>query len=166
MGKRTRLFFFSVLILLLLGGCNSKPPPAKDDLFRFKDSYVGDNGAVGNIINGLRSPDGEKSNEFELKTTEEPYGIIVDYKTDETVASAEKNYKETALYNATFILALIKNADWVQFNFVEDEVTVTRADLESWYSEKDLRAFQTQEELTSFSQEYLEDDDRVNQFFD
>lgn len=166
MEKTTRLFFFSVLILLLLGGCNSKPAPEKDDLFRFKDSYVGDNGAVGNIINGLRSPDGEKSNGLELKTTEEPYGIIVNYKTDETVASAEKNYKEIVLYNATFIFALIKNSDWIQFNFVEDEVTVTREDLESWYGGKDLRTFQNQEELTSFSQEYLEDDDKVNQFFD
>lgn len=160
-----RMFFLFSLVLLFLGGCNSQPSPTMDDLFQFKDSYVGDNGAVGNITNGLPSPKGERTNGLELKTTSEPYGIIINYITAETTGTGEKNYKETALYNATFIFALVKNADWVHFNFVEEEVIVTREDLENWYGGKDLREFQTEEELIGFSQEFLEDEDRVNQFF-
>lgn len=167
MRKLTRFFFLVSLILLFSGGCNnSQPAPAKDDLFQFKDSYVGDNGAVGNITMKLPSPDGEKANGLELKTSSEPYGIIVNYRTAETTGTGEKNYKETALYNATYIFALVKNADWVHFNFVEEEVIVTREELENWYGGKDLREFQTEEELTGFSQEFLEDEERVHQFFD
>lgn len=167
MRKWTSFLLLFSFVLLFLGGCNSaKPAPAQDDLFRYKDSYVGDNGAVGNITNGLPSPYGEKPNGLELKTFEEPYGIILNYMTAEATGSGVKNYEETALFNATFILALVKNADWVHFNFVEEEMIVTREDLENWYGGKDLREFETEEELTKFSQEFLEDEDRVIQFFD
>ncbi|MBK5480959.1 hypothetical protein JFV29_03270 [Peribacillus sp. TH16] len=44
----TKFFFFSLLILLFLNGCNSNN--VNEDIFQFKDSYVGDNGAVGNIV--------------------------------------------------------------------------------------------------------------------
>ena len=37
-----------------------------NDIFQFKDSFVGHNSAVGNIVNQL--PGAEQSNGFELKT--------------------------------------------------------------------------------------------------
>ena len=70
-----KLLFFSLLVLLLLSGCNSNDRNINNDIFQFKDSFVGDNSAVGNIVNQL--PGAEKLNGFELKTNEEPYGIIL-----------------------------------------------------------------------------------------
>ena len=75
MVKTIRFFSLSLLILLFLNGCNSKD--ANGDLFEFKGSFVGDNIAIGSIVNQL--PSGEYLNRFELKTKEEPYGMILNY---------------------------------------------------------------------------------------
>ncbi|MBW9235660.1 DUF4825 domain-containing protein, partial [Leptospira santarosai] len=76
----------------------------------------------------------------------------------------ETDYKELALYNATLILALVKNADWVKFNFVEQELKVNRQELQNWYG-KDVRDFNNEEELNKFTHQYLEDKNKVNHFF-
>ncbi|WP_430735722.1 DUF4825 domain-containing protein [Metabacillus halosaccharovorans] len=53
---------------------------------------------------------------FELKTKEEPYGINIIYNLE-----IEQDYEETVIYNGTFLLSLIQNADWINFNFGELE---------------------------------------------
>ena len=42
----------------------------------------------------------------------------------------EKKDKETAIYNATFIFALVRNAEWVTFNFNNREYKVTKEELQ------------------------------------
>jgi hypothetical protein len=149
--------------LFILNGCNSTEVN-KEDLFQFKDSYVGDAGAVGNITRQLPNPNGEQLNGLELKTTKEPYGIILNYIKAETSEEIETNYRELALYNATFILALVKNADWVQYNFDKQELKVTREELQKFYG-KDIRQFNNEEELNMFIQKNLENKNKVSQFF-
>lgn len=162
--KFSKSLFFLVLLPLFIVGCYSRDVNNDKDLFEFKDSYVGDNAAIGKITNSLPSPEGEVVNGIELKTTEEPYGIIINYTPTKPMENAEKKYEETALDNATFIFALVKNADWIQFNFVEQEYTVTRENLQSWYG-RDLREFSSQDELSEFAHEYLRDKERVKNFF-
>lgn len=164
MRKFIRFFFFSLLILVFLNGCKTNEAIETKDIFQFKNSYVGDSGAVGNITRTLPNPNGEQLNGLELKTTEKPYGIILNYIKAENSEDVEVNYTESALYNATYILALVHNADWVKFNFVEQEFIVNREELQSFYG-KNIREFNNQEELSMFIQEYLEDEIRVNQFF-
>ncbi|MGW6302241.1 DUF4825 domain-containing protein [Peribacillus butanolivorans] len=159
MKKITKFFFFSLLILLFLNGCNSSN--VNGDIFQFKDSYVGDNGAVGSIV--MQLPYSEYLNGFELKTKEDPYGIILNYK-DLDAKETEKNYKETAIYNATFIFTLVKNAKWVTFNFDDQEYKIKKEALESWYGKK-LSEYTSEEDLTKLTQKYLEDESKVNQFF-
>lgn len=165
MKKKFRFFFFLLLISLILNGCKSNKDIDNKDIFQFKSSYVGDNNAVGNIIRGLPSPNGEQLNGFELKTTKQPYGITINYIAAENTEEIKTNYKELALYNASFIFTLIQNADWVKFNFVEREIVVNREDLQNFYA-KDVREFNKQEELILFIQEHLEDVNKVNQFYD
>ena len=93
-----KFLFFSLLVLLLLSGCNSNDRNNNNDIFQFKDSFVGDNSAVGNIVNQL--PGAEQLNGFELKTNEEPYGIILNYDWTES----EQEYKDTVVYNVTFLI--------------------------------------------------------------
>ena len=164
MRKMIRILFFSVLILFFLNGCSSNEGVEQEDLFQFKDSFVGDAGAVGNITRQLPKPNGEQISGLELKTTEEPYGIILNYGTAEKSADIETNYQELALYNATFILSLIKNAEWVTFNFNQHVFNISREDLETFYG-KDLREFTSEDELSMFIQKNLEDEDKVSQFF-
>ncbi|MDT8862363.1 DUF4825 domain-containing protein [Alkalihalobacillus sp. MEB130] len=164
MKKNSRLFFYLLVILLFLNGCNSHEATQNEDLFQYKNTYVGDNGAVGNITRELPSPDGEQLNSLELKTTEQPYGIILNYIPAEKREGIERNYKELALFNATLILSLVHNADWVAFHFVEQEFVVKREELQNFYG-IDINQFTNEEELTMFIQEFLEDDHKVNEFY-
>ena len=158
------VMLFLMLVLLVLNGCTSTNVNEDEDIFQFKDSYVGDAGAVGNITRQLPNPNGEQLDGLELKTTEEPYGIIMNYIDVEKNEDAETNYRELALYNATFILALVKNADWIKFNFIKQEFKVSREELQIFYG-KDIRQFKNEEELSIFIQENLEDENKVIQFF-
>lgn len=106
--------------MFILSGCNSNARNINEDLFQFKDTFVGDNSAVGNIANQL--PGAEKLNGFELKTNEEPYGIILNY--DGT--GSKQEYKETVIYNATFLFTLVQNVNWITFNSNIGEYTVTK----------------------------------------
>ncbi|OEH92842.1 DUF4825 domain-containing protein [Bacillus solimangrovi] len=156
-----KLFFIPLLVLLILNGCKSNVE--NEDIFQYKDTYVGSGGTVGNIILRLPNPSGENTNGLELKTTEKPYGIIINYINSDTTDEINKNYEEIALYNASFLFALVKNVDWVTFNFVEQEYTVTRQELQNWYG-KDLREFSDENELSQFIQKYLEDENKAKQF--
>lgn len=163
MKKIARLSIISMIILMIATACSNTDLQTVD-LFKFKDSYVGDNSAVGNITRELPSPNGEQIDGLELKTTEEPYGIIVNYKSVETTEQTKVNYEETALFNATYLFALVKNVDWVTFHFVHQELTVTREDLQNWYG-KDLREFQNEDKLTTFAQKFLEKENEAKNFF-
>lgn len=148
--------FFSLLIMFFLNGCNANN---KDkDIFQFKDSFVGDNSAVGNIATQLRR--GEHLEGFELKTKEKPYGIILNYDWLES----EQNYKETAIFNATYLFALVQNADWITFNFDNQEFQITKENLQEWYG-KELSEFNNEDELRKLTEEYLKDENKVEQLF-
>jgi hypothetical protein len=155
---------FFMFVSFVLIGCNSTKVNEVENMFQYKDSYVGDAGAVGNITRRLPNPNGEHISGLELKTTEKPYGIIINFISVEKSEDIETNYRELALYNATFLLALVKNADWVKFNFVKQEFKVTREELQSFYG-IDIREFDNEEELSMFIQENLEDENKVIQFF-
>ncbi len=143
--------------MLFLSGCNANNK--NRNIFQYKDSFVGDNSAVGNIANQLRS--GENLEGFELKTKEKPYGIILNYDWLES----EQNYKKTAIFNATFLFSLVQNVDWITFNFDNREYKITKGNLQEWYG-KELSEFKNEEELRKLTQEYLKDENKVNQFFD
>lgn len=147
---------FSLLVLLLLSGCNSNDRNINNDIFQFKDSFVGDNSAVGNIVNQL--PGAEQLNGFELKTNEEPYGIILNYDWIES----EQEYKDTVAYNVTFLFTLVQNVDWITLNSDIDKYTITKENLQEWYG-KELSEVQNEDELRELIQEYLEEENKVNQ---
>ena len=129
---------FFIIGNALLYGCNANNK--NGNIFQFKDSFVGDNSAVGNIANQLRS--GENLEGFELKTKEKPYGIILNYDWLES----EQNYKETAIFNATFLFSLVQNVDWITFNFDNREYKITKGNLQEWYG-KELSEFKNEDEL-------------------
>ena len=133
-----KLLSCSLLVILVASGCNTKTSEA--DLFQYKNAYVGDNSAVINIVN--HSMQSEKFRGLELKTKETPYGIILNYDGLES----EKNNKKTVIYNATYLFALIQNAEWITFNFDHQEYKITRKALIEWYGE-DFSKLQSEKEL-------------------
>ncbi|ANU27037.1 DUF4825 domain-containing protein [Planococcus versutus] len=146
---------FLFVVTLIVSGCNTKK---EEDLFNFKGSHVGDNSAVINIVSQLKGA--TYSKDFELKTTEEPYGIILNY----DWSDSEMNYKKTSIYNATFLFALIENLDWVTFNFDNQPYKITRESLQNWYGEN-LNELENESKTEKLIQRHLEDDSKINQLF-
>lgn len=157
MTKTIRLFFFSLLVLLFLNGCNSNS--ASKDIFEFQGSYIGDNSYLGSIVKQL--PSGAYFKDFELKTNEEPYGMILNYQGIEA-EEIDKKYKETAIYNATFIFTLVQNAEWIRFNFEHQAYQLTKEALQDWYG-KELSDYSSADELKKLTEEFLENDTKVNE---
>ena len=106
--KQITICFISLLsLMILLSGC-SQSADSETDLFQYKNSYVGDNSAVENIVNELTF--NNELNHISLETKKEPYGITLEYK-DIDANSVDKEMKETVITNSTFLFALIKNVD-------------------------------------------------------
>lgn len=156
MKRVLKLLSCSLLVILVASGCNTKT--TEEDVFQYKNAYVGDNSAVINIVN--HSMQSEKFRGLELKTKETPYGIILNYDGSES----EKNDKKTVIYNATYLFALIQNAEWITFNFDHQEYKITRKALIEWYGE-DFSKLQSEKELKTLIQNNWDDEYRVNQLF-
>ena len=156
MNRMLKLLSCSLLVILAASGCNMKI--GEEDLFQYKNAYVGDNSAVINIVN--RSMQSDNFRGLELKTKEMPYGIILNYDGSES----ENNDKRTVIYNATYLFALIQNADWITFNFDNQQYKITKDALIEWYGE-DFSTLQSEEELKTLIQKRWDDEYKVNQLF-
>jgi len=116
-----------------------------NNLIKYKNSYVGDNSAVGGILTNL--PGGKFRNGFSLKTDKTPYGIEVNYKPEDNVKSSEefnklfneKDSENLLMDNAITLFILVTNVDEIKFNLKgakETSFYVTRAEVESFYGKK------------------------------
>lgn len=122
-----RLIMVLMLTLLGLVGCKQSTPMA--ELLNYKGSYVGDNSAIGNIIERL--PAHEYLDGFELQTSQEPYEITINYKNfDEATIELEDgstpkvSSNEILQSNSMIILSLVTNAEIINFN-IENQETIT-----------------------------------------
>lgn len=153
-------------VLLLISGCSFGSDDEIDlnKLNEYKGAYVGDNSAVSAIAYELEKPIGEQIASIELKTVEEPYGVIVNYEAVEVEEEYAIDYAKTAITNGALMLLLVQNADWVTFNYVYDDVTITKTDMEQWLG-KSLKTFMAPLQLTSYMEFYFEDPVKVSQLY-
>ena len=117
----------SMLLSFVLVGCGK--PTNMTELLNYKGSYVGDNSAVGHIIERL--PAHEYLDGFELQTSQEPYEVTINYKPfdEATVELEDGSTSKVALNevlqgNSMIILSLVTNAEIVNFN-IGDQETIT-----------------------------------------
>ncbi len=134
-----RLAIISVFVFSLgMVGCSKSTEQkvtsteSKVDLItvlKYKDSYVGDNSAIGGIVNSL--PANIYKEGIELQTTSKPYEITIRYKgfkeidirfEDDSLISS--SFSQVMKNNALIILSLIKNADIVNFD-IDDGTVLT-----------------------------------------
>ncbi|MEE6131728.1 DUF4825 domain-containing protein [Bacillus sp. 1780r2a1] len=155
--KYMKLFLFSLSVLLLLNGCSSAN--TTKNLFEFKDSYIGDNSAVVHIVHQLLHE--EEFKKLKLQTKKQPYGIHLTY---EDISGADNEREKVAIYNATFIFALIQNVDWIIFQFDNAEYKLTKEELEGWYG-KQLSDFSNEKSLKELATNYLNDEEKVKKLF-
>lgn len=152
MKKLTPYFVIGVLMLMLLSGCSSSSNNASQDIFKYKGSYVGNNSAVANIIGKL--PYSKEFKEVSLQTQKKPYGVVIKY--GKVTGNIEKN----VINNATYIYALVKNADFITFNFPNKKYTLTRQQLQNWYGE-DLNQITDEKVLKKLIQTNLNSENKV-----
>lgn len=163
------MFFLS----LIIAGCDGNSIKISDknikndsqvkvsDLLKYKNSYIGDNSAVGSIISKL--PGNAYSAGFSLETKNAPYEVIINYKPNNSSKAGEydsfwssKKPSEFLEKNAVVFFALIKNADVVQFN-VEDvgdkNYKYNRKDLEKKYGTDLKKIFKDEDSSLNFLNE-------------
>ncbi|MBM7661037.1 hypothetical protein JOC85_001809 [Bacillus mesophilus] len=152
MYKRKKSFFFILLVALVVSGGYSSTAGDETHYFEWKNTYVGDNSSVASILHTL--PNEDYFIDFELKTKEKPYGMVLNY--NEIPGMTVSSLKEDVLYSATIIFALVHNADWVDFNFGEQTTRVSRTELQEWYG-FDLNSNTNREELIKIINDFSED---------
>lgn len=155
--KSYKLIPIALILLVGLGGCGkskiadeSIKPISEinlEELQKYKNSYVGDNSAVINIIEKL--PANIYKGEISLKTDKEPYGITINYKVNEKLEKEDfynfwerEDVNKVLEKNAVIMLGLINNAENIEFNVDnvgETNYKYNRKDLEKKYG-KDLES--------------------------
>lgn len=121
------------IFLTLVIGCSRLPE--EFDWSDYKGTYVGNNSAVGAILNEL--PAHEYLEEFSLKTDQPPYEMTIRYKNfQQTEAEIDKEEArvvsaKTALKgNAILLFALIENVEGIHFKLQgQEEVSFNREEL-------------------------------------
>lgn len=144
------------------------------ELLKNKNSYVGDNSAVGNILYNLDGCQFIKA--FSLKTQEQPYGIEISYgikgnfdKNEFDKYWTDEKTKVIFLSNATTLFALVKNVDYLKINLDTEpkrRLTISREEMEQFYG-KDMRLFAESEEKWNdeIIVKTINSSDRVNEFY-
>lgn len=142
-------------VLLAAAGCRNAGEEQKD-LFRYKGSYIGDNSAVINILHGV--PGGGHVGPIELKTAEPPCGLIVQWKEpSDSEGEMQLSFRESAVYQAAFIFALVQNADWITVRTEGREFTVTREQFRDMVG-ADVATFTSEAELLDFVASFLKNE--------
>jgi hypothetical protein len=122
-------------LTFILTACQS--PINQANFFEtYRNSYVGDNSAVGNIAHNLDW--NEQLESIELSTAHEPFGIQLNL--------GQMPQSKLLVENASYLFALVPNAEWLRFSNNEEEFQIERSNLESWLGVK-LTEITSQENL-------------------
>lgn len=116
--KKITMLLLVIAMFIMLGCQKEVSSQPFERLLGFKNSYVGNNTAVGGIINEL--PGAKSIEKFSLQTSEEPYGITVFYNKESDYWEEDK-CKNMMMYNAAALFALVDNVDNVTFILNGDE---------------------------------------------
>lgn len=98
-----------------------------DELYKLKETYIGDNSNVSNIINLLDFPEELTPNGMELFTKEEPFGLQINLQaSDEIIAkymstSSDYDWRPQSL----ILFSLIDNLGYIQYGINSDKARIT-----------------------------------------
>lgn len=121
--KKPKLWVLvSTIIIIIVLSIGLLSNPLKDNntsridkLYELKNTKIGDNSKVGNIINLLEFPGGLQYNGIELFTSGEPYGLKINFKVD-TELQLDYTHMESediCLSQSLILFSLIDNLDYI-----------------------------------------------------
>lgn len=115
--------------------------PIWKQLYENKIKYIGDASKTGEILNKLaKICDSDEYDGIELQTSDEPYGLIRKFKISSDKAEVFELEKQAAI-----ILALIENAEYVEYCFSDWNVKYTISDINEKYNTDLKQCTDTQE---------------------
>lgn len=124
-----------VVAAAIIGACLLTKPAGKDagvpdaeTLYALRTEYIGDNAAVGAILDALgfraagAAGDGQAyTYSFEVETASEPYGVVVRYTFAGAVPQRTAEWNREMARRGYLALALIDNAEWLRWEDVGAE---------------------------------------------
>jgi hypothetical protein len=167
MKRKVALFCILLTIITFLTNCQSNNEVDKNNmqemsltnLIKYRDSDVGNNFSVFNIISKL--PGALYVKQISTQTEKPPFGISVSYglRQDTDVKENdfneywnEKNTEKIFLCNATTLFILIKNVSTINFKVNNKSFSVSRKELNDFYG-KDISQYTNK--LSTFNEEIL-----------
>lgn len=160
------VILFLILGLLIRVAFHFLKPAKTQGLYKYNNSFVGDNSAVSNILNLLEDDFTDKK--IILHTKSKPYGIEINYSLPNDLKSLEKiNY--TILRNVSVLFALVQNADFVIVNLdthPKKSYNISRQEVEQLFGE-DFKSFTKNEQiwLENRIEAYLSQANIVDEFW-
>lgn len=124
-----------VVAAAIIGVCLLTKPAGKDagvldaeKLFALRTEYIGDNAAVGAILDALgfraagAAGDGQAyTYSFEVETASEPYGVVVRYAFAGALPQRTAEWNREMARRGYLALALVDNAEWLRWEDVGAE---------------------------------------------
>lgn len=124
-----------VVAAAIIGVCLLTKPAGKDagvpdaeTLYALRTEYIGDNAAVGAILDALgfraagAAGDGQAyTYSFEVETASEPYGVVVRYAFTGALPQRTAEWNRQMAQRGYIALALIDNAEWLRWEDVGAE---------------------------------------------
>ena len=124
-----------VVAAVIIGVClltkpaeNDAGVPDAETLYALRTEYIGDNAAVGAILDALgfraagAAGDGQAyTYSFEVETASEPYGVVVRYTFAGAVPQRSAEWNRQMAQRGYIALALIDNAEWLRWEDIGAE---------------------------------------------
>lgn len=124
-----------VVAAAIIGVCLLTKPAGKDagvpdaeTLYALRTEYIGDNAAVGAILDALgfraagAAGDGQAyTYSFEVETASEPYGVVVRYAFTGALPQRSAEWNREMARRGYLVLALIDNAEWLRWEDIGAE---------------------------------------------
>ena len=100
-------------------------------IVRYQSNYIGDNSNTGNLFNAL--PLSEYGYVFEIDS--ENCGVTIDYHTTDWYGNEDLYTEKGLIYNSVSAFALIRNLEYIRYNFSGSSYMITREKVEQNYPE-------------------------------
>lgn len=130
---------------------------SESEIFNYKGAYIGDHISVGKIVS--YSLGDQKTNGIQLFTSGEPFGVRTFM---ETMMDPSKDY-ETIFVTASYLFTLIRNIEFVEFEYKDQVYMITKSDVELTFN-FDYYSIEDENELRSIISEVIRDDSS-NKYF-
>lgn len=117
-----------LIIILSIGLLSNQPEKMEsvDKLYNLRNTKIGDNSKVSEIINLLKFPEGFNYESIELFTKEVPYGLKINFSPDDKdqIAYISEGIDDMLLSPSVILFSLIENVDYISYGIKGGDINI------------------------------------------